>query len=136
MYPTLKDGDFGFSNVISVKLSKLERFDIVIINSPLGDDKLVKRIVGFPGEQVDYIEDVLYIDGKPVEESFLNQNYMNEFYATSDTPFTKDFSVTLGDNEYYCIGDNRPNSSDSRVFGPISEDSIISKGVFVIFKGE
>ena len=41
--------------------------------------------------------------------------------------------ITLGEDEYYCLGDNRPNSSDSRVYGPFHKDKISSKGLFVLF---
>lgn len=129
MYPTLQDGDFAFSNILGVKMNKISRFDIVIIHIPEKNEYIVKRVIGLPGETVEYKDDKLYIDGEYVEEPFLDESYTSTY-----SQFTSDIeSITLGDDEYYCLGDNRPNSSDSRVYGPFKKDKITSKGLFIFF---
>lgn len=112
MDPTLNDKDIMLLDEISYRFSDIERFDIVVVKEE--DEYLVKRVIGLPGETVEYKNDKLYIDGKYVKEDFKHKE-------------TFDFSTTLGKDEYFIMGDNRTNSTDSRVFGPISRDKIMGK---------
>ena len=127
MYPTLNDGDRGFSSIIGRTLDGIERFDIVVIKT---DEKLlVKRVIGLPGETVQYSNDHLYIDGVEVAEDFLDSAYMNsEKQRANRSLFTNDLTITLGEDEYYCLGDNRIISKDSRYYGPFSNAQISSRG--------
>ena len=112
MDPTLNDKDIMLLDEISYRFSDIERFDIVVVKEE--DEYLIKRVIGLPGETVEYKNDKLYIDGKYVKEDFKHRE-------------TFDFSTTLGKDEYFIMGDNRTNSTDSRVFGPISRDKIMGK---------
>lgn len=130
MYPELNDGAVGFSNVLGYKVDNLKRFDIAIIYVAEKDEYLVKRVIGLPGETVSYKDGLLYINGNYVSEDFLDHNYVSSFNGT----FMADVApITLGADEYYCLGDNRPHSSDSRYYGPFKKENIISKGVFIIY---
>ena len=112
MDPTLNDKDIMLLDEISYRFSDIARFDIVVVKEE--DEYLIKRVIGLPGETVEYKNDKLYIDGKYVKEDFKHKE-------------TFDFSTTLGKDEYFIMGDNRTNSTDSRVFGPISRDKIMGK---------
>lgn len=112
MDPTLNDKDIMLLDEISYRFFDVERFDIVVVKEE--DEYLIKRVIGLPGETVEYKNDKLYIDGKYVKEDFKHKE-------------TFDFSTTLGKDEYFIMGDNRTNSTDSRVFGPISRDKIMGK---------
>lgn len=112
MNPTLNDKDIMLLDEISYHFSDIQRFDIVVVKEE--DEYLIKRVIGLPGEVVEYKNDKLYIDGKYVKEDFKHKE-------------TFDFSTTLGKDEYFIMGDNRTNSTDSRVFGPISRDKIMGK---------
>lgn len=112
MNPTLNDKDIMLLDEISYRFSDIQRFDIVVVKEE--DEYLIKRVIGLPGEVVEYKNDKLYIDGKYVKEDFKHKE-------------TFDFSTTLGKDEYFIMGDNRTNSTDSRVFGPISRDKIMGK---------
>lgn len=128
MYPSLQDGSIGFSNVLGYKLGGLDRFDISIIYLDGGNKYLVKRVIGMPGETVSYKDGSLYINGEVMEEPFLETSYTSGFDV-----FTEDFEeVTLGPDEYFCMGDNRPYSRDSRYYGPFTKSQMSSKGVFVV----
>lgn len=130
MYPTLDSGSLGFSNVVGYKTSGLKRFDIVIVYLQDTRKYLVKRVVGLPGETVSFKDGDLYINGEEVEQDFLNQEYVSSY----PFQFTEDVEpVALKDNEYYCLGDNRPNSRDSRYYGPFTADEIIAKGAFIFW---
>lgn len=133
MYPTLKDQQLGFSNIWSYKLFGLKRFDVVIFYSAQMDDYLVKRVIALPNETIEVKEGVLYIDGFKTIEPFLDQKYVEEMTQQFGY-FTQDFGpISLKDNEVFLMGDNRPYSTDSRVFGPFTEDTILCKDVIVFY---
>ena len=76
----------------------------------------------------------LLSDGEHIEEDFLDKEHMeSEMRKYSRSIFTADLSVTLGEDEYFCMGDNRIVSADSRVYGPVSSKDIISSGILVFF---
>ena len=119
METTLYNKDFMILDKISLKFSKLKRFDIVVINT--SKEKIIKRIIGLPGETIEYKDNKLYIDGEEVEDN----------YGSTDT---EDFGpISIGDKEYYVLGDNRKVSLDSRYLGKIPEDSIVGKTNLVLF---
>ena len=137
MYPTLYNGSIGFSSIISRRVSGIERFDIVIIYVEEKDENLVKRVIGMPGETISYNKGTLYIDGDPIDEYFLDDEYVKQQVELSyHDYFTDDFTYTLADDEYYCLGDNRLVSSDSRFYGPFNSKDIISKDIFIIYPFE
>lgn len=134
MYPTLHHGDFGFSNIIGLKMGELRRFEVVVVYEPWLNDFVIKRIIGLPGETVSYKDNQLLINGAPVEEQFFDEEYTTSMMAKTNDYFTNDFSeVTLGLDEYFIMGDNRPKSSDSREYGPIKKSQIISKSTLILF---
>ena len=120
MYPTLEDQDIMILDIISYKLHGLKRFDIVVINQ--GKELIIKRVIGLPGEKVEYKKGQLYINGNEVKDPYTDQ----------DT-YIEDISITVPKNEYYVLGDNRQNSLDSRTFGTFSTKQILGKTDLVIY---
>lgn len=145
MYPTLKDGEFGFTNVGGVLLNGVERGDIVVVTMEEEGQKThwVKRVIGLPGDTVSCVNDVIYINGKVLDETKYiapdyRQSLVDKFgyfnkVPNADNTNVEDFEeVKLGDDEYYVMGDNRPYSKDSRYVGPVKKSQIFAKKLLVL----
>lgn len=145
MYPTLKDGEFGFTNVGGVLLNGVERGDIVVVTMEEEGQKThwVKRVIGLPGETVSCVNDVVYINGKVLDETkYIDPDYRQSlvdkfgyFNKVPDADNTNvvDFEeVKLKDDEYFVMGDNRPFSKDSRYVGPVKKSQIFAKKMLVL----
>ncbi len=124
MSPTLNDGDIMLLNEIGYRLYGVERFDIVVAN--VDGEKLIKRVIGLPGEKVEYRNGDLYINDEIVVENFKHEE-------------TDDFSIydighdTIPENCYFLVGDNRGNSKDSRTIGVVHKSKIMGKTRLIIF---
>ncbi len=129
MYPQVKDEQVGFSMVFGK--NQIERFDIVVVYIEETNKYLVKRVIALPNETVSYKDSQLHINGIAIDEAFLDDDYVSSQSSTRD--FTGDLEMTLGDNEYFLLGDNRPYSKDSRSYGAFNKEDIISKGLFVLY---
>lgn len=117
MAPALNDGD---RVIIDRNFDKIERGDIVIFLYP--DDPVrsyLKRVVGLPTETVDIREGKVFINGQPLLEPYVNPELDQS--QRSMAP------VTLAPDSYFVIGDNRDNSSDSRIWGPLERKFIYGK---------
>lgn len=125
MEPNLTEGDKGITDGLFYKAFGIDRFDIVIVDIKKYDGLLVKRVIGLPGETIEYKDSVLYVNGEVVEEDFLPKGTVTETY------YGNDIKITLKDNEYYVLGDNRKNSSDSRSFGAITKKEIKGVGMML-----
>lgn len=135
MYPTLRNADYGFSNLLTYRSQGIQRFDVVIVYyDPLGE-YLIKRAIGLPGETIQYKNDVLYINNQPVDESYLDTLYARQFKAIGE-PYTADFGpVLVKEDEIFVMGDNRlpGGSTDSRIFGPLKIANVKSKDVYILW---
>lgn len=119
MKDTLLDNEVVLVNKLYVKTNDIKRFDIVVINE--GGEHIVKRIIGLPGEKVEYKNNVLYIDDKEIKSELSFDN-------------TEDFVYEqVEDNKYFVLGDNREVSKDSRIIGTIDKDDIIGKVNLILF---
>lgn len=116
MDSTLANKQFHFA-----KLTKnINRNDIIVANSKILDCVIIKRVIAIPGDTIKIENNHIYLNGE-----LLKEPYIKEEMVTSDMD-----EYTLKDNEYFCCGDNRNNSTDSRAIGPIKIDDIIGKMLF------
>lgn len=127
MNDTLTDGDSLWINKFTYLFDEPERYDIVVFPAKDDDDKYyIKRIIGLPGETVWIGEDgLVYIDGEPLEGDTYGKELIDE--TRRGIAATE---ITVPENCYFVLGDNRNNSRDSRVIGCISDGDIIGKAVF------
>lgn len=127
MEATLQDNDNLICDKISYRFRDPERFDIVIIHPYEGEsDRWIKRIIGLPGEEVRIDEEGnIYIDGEILEESYGKEVIQDPGMAIEP--------ITLGEDEYWVMGDNRNHSSDSRAIGPVPRSRIVGRAFVRIY---
>lgn len=124
--------------IIISKISKIERFDVIVFESPVEDDHYIKRVIGLPGDTVRVENDVLYINDKEYKESY-ESDHVKE-YKQEGLNFTEDFTMedvtgesVVPEGQFFVLGDNRQNSSDSRDYGFIQESAINGVVAFKFF---
>ena len=155
MVPTLKVGDYILVNkftygirlpVIRTKIFDFntpQRGDVMVFFPPhMNDTYYIKRVVGLPGDKVSYRNKVLSVNGEAVVQEHLatlpegNTRYQlslealghsNHLMQTNEMRRSRDFSVVVKPGHYFMMGDNRDNSSDSRVWGQVPEKDIVGK---------
>ena len=125
MTPTLHENDIMVLNKIAYKFENIKRFDIVVIEKEDGTE-IIKRVIGLPGDRVEYKDNKLYINGKYVKENFLHAE-------TEDLDTEKFDRMTVPKNSYYVLGDNRKNSVDSRYLGFIPKSEIKGRANYIIY---
>lgn len=124
MYPYLKDKEFLILNKAD---RKFKRFDIIVADS--ADTKIIKRIIGLPGENIEYKDCKLYINGVE-KDDFVKECITTDFTLEEIYGYTM-----IPENYYFVMGDNRQHSSDSRdtSIGLISKDQIQGKAIFRLY---
>ncbi|MBE6153949.1 MAG: signal peptidase I [Firmicutes bacterium] len=116
MYPTLDGGEIMILN----KLGKIDRFDIVVLSVD-NDDNVIKRVIGMPGETIEIENNHIYINEEKIEDKY-------GYGKTYNTD-----KITLKEDEYFVLGDNRAISLDSRVFGPVKKKDISGTASLVLY---
>lgn len=136
MYPTLHDDEIGLMNIIDMKIHDIQRYDVVVVVNDAeitNGEAWVKRVIGLPGDTIYAKDDVVYVNGLAIEEPYLDNEYANDIRSRGDQ-FTHDFDkVTLGEDEYFLMGDNRIESHDSRAVGPFKRSDFKGKDIYILY---
>lgn len=127
MYPELKNDEFGFGGKFTLWFG-IDRYDVVVIDSDKTDDKIVKRVIGLPGETLTFEGDKIYVDGEMLDDPYAYYEHYNDLDYDGKV-------VELGEDEYFVLGDNRNVSKDSRAYDDpaFTKDEIIAKDILVLF---
>lgn len=167
MLPTIIEGDriavnkmaydlrVPFTKIRLAEYAHPERGDIVVFDSNVTQKRMVKRVIGLPGDRISMRNNVLHINQHPLEYSRLDETAFNRLEANQEAsmdltealpgqthqirlhpakPFKKSFqSIIVPDNQYLVLGDNRDNSADSRFIGFIPRHEIVGRTSYVLF---
>jgi signal peptidase I len=118
MEPSVHPNQYVLVDKISYRLGSPQRGDVVVFNYPLATERdFIKRVIGLPGETVTVASGVVSVNGQPLTEPYIA------------APPVSAGTWQLGANEYFVMGDNRNNSSDSRSWGPLERKYLIGKAV-------
>lgn len=121
MEPTLYENEIL---ILEKYHRSFKRFDVIVIK--YGSERLVKRIIGLPGEHIEYKNSMLYVNGEYIAEDFLTES-------------TLDFDIralkidTVPENTYFVMGDNRNNSTDSRILGSFKESDVLGQVRLILY---
>jgi len=129
MDPNFHNADYLIIDELSYRLREPERQEVIVFKYPNNPSlKYIKRVIGLPGEKVEIVNGQVFITSGnktfQLEEPYLSEETKQTWINNNN------FSVELGQNEYFVMGDNRNFSSDSRIWGPVPKKNIVGK-VFI-----
>lgn len=131
MLSTLQDGDRVLVNRLSYRLHDPRRGDVVVLqrfDSVSEERDLIKRVIGLPGESVEFRACTVYINGAPLTEP-----YIDPVVQARDGCGSDQIALVVPDNTVFVMGDHRGQSSDSRAFGPVAESMLIGRAFVIIW---
>jgi len=120
MRPTLQPGEFLLINRVAYKLGQPSIGDIIVFHAPgVSDLDYIKRVIALPGDTVRISDGIVYVNEQPLYEPYISDqpNYTGEWVIPSD--------------EYFVLGDNRNNSSDSHLWGFVPKDDIVGRALLI-----
>ncbi|MBS3977828.1 MAG: signal peptidase I [Syntrophomonadaceae bacterium] len=124
MEPTLMPGDRIIVNKLVYRYSEPERGDVVVFKYPLDPEKdYIKRIVAVSGERIEVDDGRLFINYEQVSEHYLPPGLIYNDFGPAEVPA----------GQYFVMGDNRNNSQDSRIWGPLPRDNFVGKAVIIFW---
>jgi signal peptidase I len=125
MEPNFEDGDYLIVDEISYRFREPLRGEVVVFKYPQNpSQRYIKRIIGLPGETIEIIDGKVTIFNEKGSQILNESNYLPGIFTPGD------MRLTLSENEYFVLGDNRIASSDSRRWGPLPRKDIIGRVLF------
>lgn len=126
MMPNYENGQIYILNKIQYRIVKPKRFEVIVLNSKEAK-YMIKRIIGLPGEKIEYKNNKLYVNGEKILEEFERNGEIGDYNIEGLN------GGIIPENCYFVLGDNRENSMDSRSFGFVSANDIVGKVEFRIW---
>jgi signal peptidase I len=124
MRPTLLPSDQVLVDKVTYRLREPRRGELVVFHPPVGGGLALKRVVALPADRVGVRDGVLFVNGRPVREAYVD-------YESVDGTFFG--PVTVPDGRIFVLGDRRANSEDSRAYGSVPEDDVLGQAAFVMW---
>lgn len=118
MEPTYKVNDV----IVLWKTQNVKHGDIVMVCKDKNDNRYAKRVIGLPGDTISVHDGKAWRNGEPLDEPYLKEQYIQGTFE----------EITIQEGEVFCMGDNRNNSADSRIFGCFEVQNIIGKALFKV----
>ncbi|MBK8984470.1 MAG: signal peptidase I [Chloroflexi bacterium] len=119
MNPTLQNGQYLIINNISYYLNEPKHGDVIVFHHPRSDLNLIKRVIGLPGDQIDIGNQQVRVNGVVLDEPYISE----------EPQYT--FSGVVPENQYFVLGDNRNNSSDSHSWSFLPRENIVGKAMVI-----
>lgn len=125
MHPTFPDAEYLLTEKVSYYRTDPQRGDVIVFKPPISDDEFIKRVIALPGETVSILGGKVFVNDKLLKEDYIKVD-------TNGAGFLSDgLKYTVPAGNYFVMGDNRPHSSDSRAWGPITKKVITGKAWLV-----
>jgi signal peptidase I len=124
MRPTMLPGDQVLVDKVTYRFREPRRGELVVFHPPVGGGLALKRVVALPGDRVGVRDGVLFVNGRPVREGYVD-------HESVDASFFGPVTVPAG--HLFVLGDQRANSEDSRVYGPIAQEAVLGRAGFVVW---
>lgn len=122
MEPTLETGQFLLISRVNYLFGEIHRGEVAVFFPPNEPERLIKRVIGIPGDTIELRNQQVYRNGELLSEPYFVNAPCTTFKCIDET-------WTLDENEYFFMGDNRNRSRDSRVFGPVPKENIIGRAL-------
>lgn len=128
MYPNFRDKQYILTNIISLRFHDPKLGVVIVFKAPLDPEKdYIKRVIGVPGDRVLLKNGSIYLNSKKLDE----RAYIKSGINTPQGSFLRETQeITVTDENYFVLGDNRPYSSDSREWGFVPKKNIIGESFF------
>ncbi len=124
MQPGLHDNEYVLVNKLAYLFHGPSRGDVIVFHYPKDPNQdFIKRVIGLPGDQISWTTTQVVVNGVTLKEPYLS----------APSNLTNQPTFTLAPNQYFVMGDNRPQSSDSRSWGPVPKDYIIGKATVLFW---
>ena len=127
MHPNFPDGEYLLTEKVSYYRKDPQRGDVVVFKPPISEDEFIKRVIGLPGETISVSGGKVYVNNQELKEDYI------DVYTAPGAFLADGQTYTVPNGYYFVMGDNRPHSSDSRAWGPITKKVITGKAWLIYF---
>jgi len=127
MHPNFPDGEYLLTEKVTYYRDDPQRGDIVVFKPPISEDEFIKRVIALPGESVMVLNGRVFVNDTELKEDYIKVNTNSGGFLSEGEKYI------VPDGNYVVMGDNRPHSSDSRAWGPITKDIITGKAWVIYY---
>ncbi|KKP40710.1 signal peptidase I [Candidatus Woesebacteria bacterium GWC2_33_12] len=127
MHPNFPDGEYLLTEKVNYYRHDPQRGDVVVFKPPISEDEFIKRIIGLPGDNISVLNGKVFLNNQELIEDYIKVDTLSGAFLSEGENYT------VPDGNYFVMGDNRPHSSDSRAWGPITKKVITGKAWLIYF---